>query len=568
MMGSSMSSADEPLAGAAAPPSAPDLDGQHGPVTSSWWDKVPLQFKLQILMQGFLILVLVAAQQWFSTKFEQQVLNGAEDRAKTLADGVINGLNTLMVTKAGANEVISDKASRALFIEKMGASDKVKELRVIRGKGVDAEFDAGLPQERPVDEVDERVLATGKSETRILTDAKGGASLRTVLPFIAASNYRGTNCLRCHGVDDGATLGAASVVIDLKDDLAVIKTANMWIWISQGVLQVLCAAAVFLITRQLANQLGGEPLTVAGVARRIAAGDLTQGITTRHNDKSSVMAAMVHMNNRLRDVIGQIRSSSDSVNRSSHEIAAGSADLSRRTEHQAATLEETAASMEQLSAAVNQNAEHAKQASKLAANASSVATKGGTVVGDVVTTMGAIRESSSKMSDIIAVIDNIAFQTNILALNAAVEAARAGEQGRGFAVVASEVRGLSLRSSDAAREIKNLIADSTSKVDSGSRLVVAAGRAMTEVVESVARVTDIMAEIATASQQQSAGIEQVNQAITQIDQVTQQNAALVQESAAAAASMQVQVDALTATMSVFTIDGTRRSEPLTADCAA
>ena len=233
----------------------------------------------------------------------------------------------------------------------------------------------------------------------------------------------------------------------------------------------------------------------------------------------------------------------------------GNTDLSQRTEEQASSLEETSASLEELTATVRQNADNAQQANKLAASASDIATRGGAVVGEVVETMDAITQASRKISDIIGVIDEIAFQTNILALNAAVEAARAGDQGRGFAVVASEVRNLAQRSANAAKEIKALISDSVAKVDSGSKLVSAAGQTMGEIVGSVRRVTDIMAEISAASQEQSAGIEQVNTAVSQMDKITQQNAALVEEAAAAAKSMEEQTDAMTQMVSDFVLEG-------------
>src|SRR3569832_1484066 len=226
------------------------------------------------------------------------------------------------------------------------------------------------------------------------------------------------------------------------------------------------------------------------------------------------------------------------------EIASGNADLSSRTESQASSLEETASSMEELTSTVKQNAENARQANQLVVSTADVAAKGGQVVGQVVDTMASIKDSSRKISDIIGVIDGIAFQTNILALNAAVEAARAGEQGRGFAVVASEVRNLAQRSAGAAKEIKSLIEDSVVKVDAGGKLVDEAGKTMDEIVTSVKRVTDIMSEIAAASQEQSAGIEQVNQAVGQMDEMTQQNAALVDEAAAAAESLQDQAGKL------------------------
>jgi methyl-accepting chemotaxis protein len=246
----------------------------------------------------------------------------------------------------------------------------------------------------------------------------------------------------------------------------------------------------------------------------------------------------------MSSMIGEISETSQTLTTVAREIATGNTDLSQRTEEQAASLEETAASMEELTATVRQNAENAQQANKLASSASDVAVKGGSVVAEVVQTMDGITQASRKIADIIGVIDEIAFQTNILALNAAVEAARAGDQGRGFAVVAAEVRNLAQRSANAAKEIKGLISDSVSKVESGSRLVDTAGKTMEEIVQSVKRVTDIMAEISAASQEQRGGIEQVNNAVTQMDKVTQQNAALVEEAAAAAKSMEDQTSAM------------------------
>ena len=246
----------------------------------------------------------------------------------------------------------------------------------------------------------------------------------------------------------------------------------------------------------------------------------------------------------MSSMIAEVSETAQTLTTAAREIATGNTDLSQRTEEQAASLEETAASMEELTATVRQNAENAQQANKLASSASDVAVKGGSVVAEVVVTMDGITQASRKIADIIGVIDEIAFQTNILALNAAVEAARAGDQGRGFAVVAAEVRNLAQRSANAAKEIKGLISDSVSKVESGSRLVDTAGKTMEEIVQSVKRVTDIMAEISAASQEQRAGIEQVNNAVTQMDQVTQQNAALVEEAAAAAKSMEDQTGAM------------------------
>jgi methyl-accepting chemotaxis protein len=291
---------------------------------------------------------------------------------------------------------------------------------------------------------------------------------------------------------------------------------------------------------------------VARVLAAIAAGDLTESMSGSYQgtfaqlqeDTNATVAS-------LRSIIGEIREATEAIKVASSEIAAGNSDLSARTEQQAASLEETAASMEELTATVQQNTEHARQANSMTASAGNAASEGGQIVAAVVQTMDQIHDSSKRITDIIGVIDGIAFQTNILALNAAVEAARAGEQGRGFAVVATEVRSLAQRSAGAAKEIKALIADSAGKVETGSRLVNTAGEKMEHLVTSVQRVTEIMSQITEASIEQSSGIEQVGQAVTQMDQVTQQNAALVEQAAAAAESMEEQARNLSAAVSRF-----------------
>ena len=288
------------------------------------------------------------------------------------------------------------------------------------------------------------------------------------------------------------------------------------------------------------------------VANTVAAGDLTSMIEIESRDEiGQLLQALKTMNERLADTVSTVRSGTDSIAMSASEVAAGSMDLSARTEQQASSLEETASSMEELTSTVKQNADNARQAHKLAESASVIAHRGGDVITRVVATMEQINQSSNKIGDIIGVIDGIAFQTNILALNAAVEAARAGEQGRGFAVVATEVRNLAQRSAAAAREIKDLIDASSSTVASGSALVNQAGDTITELVDSVRRVTDIVSEISAASVEQHAGIEQINQAVTEMDDVTQQNAALVEQSAAAAAAMQNQSQQLAQVVSAF-----------------
>jgi methyl-accepting chemotaxis protein len=335
---------------------------------------------------------------------------------------------------------------------------------------------------------------------------------------------------------------------------------------SSTVLVCLCLATlVFSIgaahrfARTLFRRLGGEPALATSVASEIAAGNLRVEVKVADGDQASLMAALKRMRDSLAGIVGQVREGTTAIGESISEMSSEAQELSRRTESQAAALEETASSIEQLTQGIQHSTDNAEQANELAAKASQVAQQGGAMVGQLVETMGTINESSSRIADIIGVIDGIAFQTNILALNAAVEAARAGEQGRGFAVVAGEVRALAQRSAAAAKEIKVLIDDSTGRVTEGSTLAGKAGETMKGIVAGIDRVSGIMNDIVASSREQASGIAQVNQAITQMDGATQQNAALVEESAAATLAMQEQSLKLKELVAVFQVDVAARA---------
>lgn len=373
----------------------------------------------------------------------------------------------------------------------------------------------------------ERARALLDGESKVVYD-RFSATLLKLVDF----NHAGSTA-EAKESDSAFTIARNSMAIAVALSLALGLAAGIW------------------LIRAITGPLGKALET----ADRVAAGDLTGAIDRSSNDEAGlVLQALDRMQDSLSSVVSKVRQNAESVATASAQIAQGNQDLSQRTEEQASALEETAATMEQLGATVRHTADNARQANQLAQGASVVATQGGAVVGEVVTAMRTINDSSRRIGDIIGVIDGIAFQTNILALNAAVEAARAGEQGRGFAVVAGEVRTLAQRSAEAAKEIKTLIGASIEQVAQGTALVDQAGKTMGEIVTAIQRVSDIVAEISSASVEQSSGVQQVGDAVSQMDQATQKNAALVEESAAAAASLKSRAQELVHAVAVFKLE--------------
>ncbi|EUC19352.1 methyl-accepting chemotaxis protein [Paraburkholderia hospita] len=447
---------------------------------------------------------------------------------------------------------------------------QVQEWKDILLRGKDpAKFDKGWAafeaQERIVD-----------SQTKELLASLDDAGARTLVEQFAAAHVdmgggyrRGLEAFKAAGFEpmagDKAVAGVdrepARLLGEAVQQIAT-NTAAMSAQAADDARRAAAISLVLMLVAFIAGLCGAflfsrsitSPLTRAvEVARGVAQGNLTTRIEQHGSDEiGALLNALADMQASLAKVVSKVRRNADGVATASSEIAAGNLSLSARTEEQAASLEETAASMEELTGTVRQNAGNASHAASLAEKASGTATHGGDVMRRVVDTMAGISESSSKVGEIIAVIEGIAFQTNILALNAAVEAARAGEQGRGFAVVAGEVRALAQRSATAAKEVKALIEQSSTRVAAGADLVRDAGGIIGEIVDSVEQVTTIIAEISAASNEQSTGIEQVNLAVTQMDEVTQQNAALVEQASAAAQSMAEQARSLREAVAVFT----------------
>jgi methyl-accepting chemotaxis protein len=506
--------------------------------------KYKIWIQLLTTIGAALLVVWTGVIIWQGHVTRQAALEQATDFSSSMHDATLAGLTGMMVT--------GTVAQRDVFLDQVKQLGSIRDLRVLRGEAVTKLFGPGTTKDdSQPDALEQKVLATGKEIVIVESDAKG-EYLRSVRPALSLKNSLGKDCTLCHLTPEGVVLGAVSMKVSLDKVNASLADQRF-----KSILAALITCIpVLLLIYPFIHKVVTNPLEKAvEVARGIAKGDLTQHIEVNSsNEMGELQQALKDMNASLVNIVGQVRVGTDTIFSASSDIASGNLDLSNRTETQASSLERTAVSMAEVTQAVNQNADNARRANQLAQSATEVAVKGGSVVSGVIDTMSSINASSKRIVDIIAVIDGIAFQTNILALNAAVEAARAGEQGRGFAVVAAEVRSLAKRSADAAQEIKALIGDSVAKVDAGSALVQQAGTTMTEIVTSIRNVTDIMNEIANASADQTAGIQRVGGAIDEMNQVTQQNAALVEQAAAAAQSLQDQAAHLESVVSAFKMD--------------
>jgi methyl-accepting chemotaxis protein len=496
------------------------------------------------------------------------------------------GLGAFLLQRLGAMEGDWEQFEKVTAARSAGASAGVAQLSnaihhfknfVLRGGDYAQKFEADLAG---LEQVVVRYRGTGalspqeESSLRAVTD--GVQQYRKAMARLVELRAAGAAIAEL----DQAVAGADKPVAAAFDQLqeinrqamaatsarlsARLSSSRAWGLGLMVLMTALGAGIALLSARAITRPLG----RAVEVAQRVAAGDLTSAIEVTHHDETGLLLqALADMNGSLAETVGQVREGSSAVSRATREIALGNTELAQRTTEQASGLEETASSMEELTATVKQNAENARQADRLAANATLVAGKVECVVEEAVMAMASISEASRKISEIIGVIDEIAFQTNILALNAAVEAARAGDHGRGFAVVAAEVRSLSQRTTTSAREVKALISESVNAVGSGSKLVGEAGAAIVEVRHSIAQVAELVNRFSVATTEQSQGIDQVGQALMQLEQVTQQNAAMVETSAASAEELDAQAERLARSVAVFTVaaDGGGPDEPASAE---
>ena len=491
-------------------------------------------------------LLIAAIAVWIMQDMGNRLDTIAKDRMVKVAK--FNELKgNLSLIAAAARDIL---LSEDLGFEKE-ASTRIQQLRA-RNAELMAELDklVLMPRGRELLKAisDNRPEYNRLTDQAIELDHQGQTAQAVLIVMVQAKEKRQAIF---KAVDDSIAMQQEATLALVNESHRQAGLGVMGMGLLGVLMATLGAAVTWLTARNLRRALGAEPRELGAIAQRVADGDLHPIAQGHQAPQGSVLASLSDMQTKLATIVGQVRHSSESIATGSAQIATGNADLSQRTEEQASNLQQTAASMEQISGTVQSNADTATEASQLAGNAVSAAERGGELMGNLVSTMKDISLASGKISEIIGVIDGIAFQTNILALNAAVEAARAGEEGRGFAVVAGEVRTLAQRSAEAAREIRTLIHTNVEKVRLGEQQADEAGGSIGDIVGQVQRVNQMIAEISNASAQQATGVGQVGDAITQLDQVTQQNAALVEESAAAAESLRTQAHRMAEMVSVF-----------------
>lgn len=518
------------------------------------WNTLSIRAKLQIMIQGFLIVVLVISQRWTMASFEQRIVHDAQIRLVSTADGIINGLNMLMI-----NGEITDPEKRKLFVAKMGASENIRELRIIRSQQVQAQYGAGLPEEQINDDLDKAALSGAKPVFSSVKTADEKYILRAVVPFISSANFRGTDCLSCHQDKEGSVSGAASIVLDMTDDYASVHEIDAYLGVGQFFLQVLLFFVIGWFIKAIilpARKLQATMTTMQGD------GDLSKRITVESKDEIGHAAlAFNALAANFQNIVRQVHGYADELTKDAAELARTAAMVVNTSKMQSEAAISTAAAVEQMTASIYRVAENAAETESIANSAQALSSEGQRLSADAANGLSIVSESvysssalvstldkrSGEIEQISTVIKDIAEQTNLLALNAAIEAARAGEQGRGFAVVADEVRKLAERTANATINISSIISDFRREIASTVNMMDASQQQVSRGVELTNRVADSLSRInegslntlvkvqamASATKEQEIASREIAQSIETMSSMAEENACAIQETSTA-----------------------------------
>lgn len=518
------------------------------------WNSLSIRAKLQIMIQGFLIAVLVVSQRWTMNSFERRIVQDAQIRLVSTADGIINGLNMLMI-----NGEISDPKNRELFVTKMGASENIRELRIIRAQQVQAQFGKGLPDEQAKDDQDRAALSSASPVFSEIKTAGGKYTMRAVVPFVATSNFRGTNCLSCHQVREGSVNGAASIVLDMTDDYASVHKMDIYLGIGQFILQVLLFFVIGWFIKAIILPARRLQATMAAMQ---ADGDLAKRIDVKSRDEIGQAAlAFNALAENFQNIVRQVHGYADELSKDATALVRTAASVVKTSRLQSESATSTATALEQMTASICQVARSAAETETIAHSAQVLSSEGKKLsmnaaeglsrvaesVGTSSNLISSLDKRSSEIEKIATVIKDIAEQTNLLALNAAIEAARAGDQGRGFAVVADEVRKLAERTAKATVSIASIIAEFRREIMSAvatmdtSRQQVSSGVELTnKVAESLSRINEgalntlekIQSMVGTTREQEQAS-RGIARSVEIMAGMAEENASSIEETSAA-----------------------------------